>query len=248
MSKLRWMTLFAVLCGLSTGAAVTQGAPITAGQDVIPSIAVQTIDLLPGTPFNPTGQVVTVILSARGAFTLDRAGQVGSSIGVTMPQASFQGILPAPLLGAPFDLIAGTNGLPLPAGSITNVIQDPLDPGFSAGDPSSFVSGDFSIDAAFALLVPALGLTLYSDPAEFATFTATLGALPAAPGTVFASSGRIDIYLQLGAGFDTSRDLLVAQSYDRTVTVVPEPGSIVLGLCGGLAFLVQRRIRHRRSR
>lgn len=243
MPKWRYaMSMVVLLCSCGSGA-LTQGAPITAGQDVIPAIAVQTIDLLPGTPFNPGPSVLTVILSAPGSFTLDRAAQVGSTIAVTMPQASFQGVLPPPLPGFSFDLIAGTGGLPLPVGAITNVMQDPLDPGYGAGDPSSFVSGDFSIDAVFALLVPALGATLYSDPAQPATFTAQLGALPAPAGTVFSSPDRVDIYLQLGPGFDTSRDLLVAQSYNRTVTATPEPASVVLGLAGGLALLVRRRVR-----
>lgn len=248
MATVRCMAWTAVLLGLWSGAGAAQGAQITAGQDVIPSLAVQTIDLLPGTPFNPTTSVVTITLSAKGSFTLDRAAQSGSTILVTMPQAGFQGTLPAPLPGAAFDLIAGTGGLPLPAGAITNVTQDPLDPGFATGDPSNFVSGDFSIDAVFALLIPAFGATLYSDPSQPATFAAQLNELPAPAGTVFASPDRVDIYLQLGPGFDTSRDLLVAQSYNRTVTALPEPSSILLGIGGGVALLVRRRIRRGRSR
>jgi hypothetical protein len=210
-------------------------APIVAGTDLVPSVAVQTIDLLPGTPFNPGTEVLTVILTASGGFTLDRQAQTGTTIDFTIPQAIFSGVLPGPLPPLAFDLVAGVPGLNPTTGQITDVVQNPADPGFPTGNPSSFVSGDFRADTFFALLLP-IG-TLYSDPNQAAVFTGALAGLPLPEGTVLSSPDRLNIYFQMGPGFDPTRDPIVAVSYDRTVSAVPEPSAIVL-LLGGAGILV----------
>jgi hypothetical protein len=214
-----------------------QAAPIVAGQDLIPSLAVQQVDLFPGTPFNPGSSTLTVQLVANGSFLLDRAQQTGSTINFTIPSAVFQGILPGPLPPLSFDLLAGTPDLNPITGAISNVVQNPADPGFATGQPSSFLSGDFAADSYFKLFVPALGATIYSDPNQAAVFTAALQGLPPPAGTVFASPDPIALYLQTGPGFDPSRDPLIGQSYERTVTAAPEPAGLTLAWIGLVSIL-----------
>jgi hypothetical protein len=214
---------------------VAQAAPIVAGQDLVPSVAVQSVVLFPGTPFNPGPTPLTVELTATGSFVLDRALQSGSTINFTLPVAHFFGTLPGPLPPLTFDLAAGTPGLNASSGAITNVLQNSADPGFATGDPSSFASGDFTANTFFELVL-ANGATIYSDPNSAAVFTAALTALPPSPGTVFASPAPVNLYLQTGPGFDPTRDPVIGQSFDRTVTAVPEPPTLALCLTGAVVL------------
>ena len=119
--------------------------PIVAGVTNFPTAAVQDVELLPGTPFNPTGSSILITdLTAVGGFTINRAAQVGSTIDFTSGDAYF--VASTSSIG-PFELGSGpTIGIGSYSGSITNVVQNPLDPGFATGQPSSFASGDFSAD------------------------------------------------------------------------------------------------------
>lgn len=225
---------------------VARAAPIVAGQDLVPSVAIQSIELFPGTPFNPGTAPLTVQLTATGSFVLDRAAQTGSTINFTIPDAQFRGVLPGPLPPLPFDLLAGTPDLHPSTGAITNVVQDPARPGFSTGAPSSFVSGEFTANTYFKLVLPG-GVTIYSDPNQAAVFTAALTALPPPDGTVFANPAPVNLYLQIGPGFDPTRDPVIGQSFDRTVTVIPEPSTAALCLAGAVIMGVGR-WRNRRPR
>jgi hypothetical protein len=226
-----------VVTMLAVPAASSKAAPIVAGQDIVHSVAIQMIDLFPGSPFNPGPDVLTVQVRADGFFVMDRQAQVGSVIDFSIPQALFQGVLPGPLPPLAFDLVAGGADLTPSTGQITNVTQNPADPGFASGAASSFASGDFLANTYFKLVVPGAGATIYSDPNMAAVFTASISSLPLAPGTVLAGAARINLYLQTGAGFDPARDPIIGQSYNRTVTAVPEPAS-VLSLMAGVACLV----------
>jgi hypothetical protein len=125
-----WLTLWALGLLAPSGA---HAAPIVAGTDVLDLFSVQTIDLYPGTPFNPGTTNLTVQVPDTGTFTLARAAQSGTTIPLTIPQALYNGVLPGPLPPLPFQIVAGTPGLKPTAGSITNVVQDPADPGYAAG-------------------------------------------------------------------------------------------------------------------
>ena len=128
---------------------------------------------------------------------LDRAAEVGNTISITVPTASFAGTLPPPLPALPFNLLAGTVDLNESSGQITNVVQNMSDPGYNSAHPSSFVSGNFTLSSYFKLVLPG-GTTIYSDPNNAAVFTASLTGLPAPLGTVFSSPDRINLYLELG--------------------------------------------------
>jgi hypothetical protein len=240
-----WIALMALAM---VPAAASHAGPIAAGTDLLPSVAVQTVDLFAGSPFNPGPGMLTVQLTATGSFIMVRAEEANDAIAFTIPTASFLGTLPSPLPGLSFDLLAGTPDLGQTTGQITDVVQNQNDPGFASGAPSSFVSGDFTTSTYFKLVL-GNGATIYTDPNDAAVFTATLTGLPAPAGTVFSGSDRVNLYLQTGPGFDPSRDPIIGQSYDRTVTVasVPEPSSIVLSLLGSIGMMAILRYRRTRS-
>src|SRR5262249_52454700 len=149
--------------------------------------AIQDVELLPGTPFNPNNFAITITdLTATGSFSIDRAAQVGSTINYTGIDAYFTASS-SPI--GPFELGAGpTIGIGGFSGSISNVVQNSLDPGFSTGQPSSFASGDFLADVTqFGLRVG--GQLLFTkDPV---TFTGQLDGLPPSPGTTLVSPDRV---------------------------------------------------------
>ena len=131
----------------------------------------------------------------------------------------------APLTGADF------------SGVITNVVQDPTDPGFATGQPSSFQSGDFSFGGAsfgFKFLSgPAAGITLFTDPSVPFSFSSTFDGLPPSPGTVLKNSGP-DVLDVLFNG------QVVATSSNRRIIMlssVPEPSGLVLGSIAAIGVL-----------
>ena len=209
--------------------------PIVAGTTYLPGTAIQDITLLPNTPFNPTGSPILINdLFGIGSITINRDTQVGS----TIPILSLSGGLfygSDPLLGSfVFGNIPPLTGADF-SGVITNVVQDPNDPGFATGQPSSFQSGDFSFGGAsfgFEFLTgPAAGIKLFTDPAVPFSFSSTFDGLPPSAGTVLNNSGT-DVLNVLFNG------QVVATSSDRRIVLsaVPEPSSLTL--CGLAAVVV----------
>ena len=96
--------------------------------------------LLPNTPFNPTNDAILIDdLFGDGLLTLNRDGQVGTTIAIPSLSGVYFGS--HPLLGG---CVFGTVGVLTAndfSGTITDVVQNPNDPGYGAGTPSSFVSG-----------------------------------------------------------------------------------------------------------
>ena len=199
------------------------------GTTYLPGTAIQDITLLPNTPFNPTGSSILFNdLYGVGSITINRDTQVGS----TIPISSLSGGLfygSDSLLGSfVFGNIPPLTGADF-SGVITNVVQNPSDPGFPTGQPSSFQSGDFSFGGAsfgFEFLTgPAAGLKLFTDPAVPFSFSSTFDGLPPSAGTVLNNSGT-DVLNVLFNG------QVVATSSDRRIVLsaVPEPSSLTL--CG----------------
>lgn len=235
----------AALALLLPAAPPAAAAPIVAGQTALPSVAIQDITLLPNTPFNPTGSAIVLDdLFGVGDLTLNRAAQAGGAI----PIPSLSGVYfgSHPLLGS---YVFGTVP-PLTAadfgGSIAGVVQDPADPGFAAGLPSSLRAGRLTVGGAtfgFTLLSgPAAGVTLFTDPAAPFQFTADLDGLPPSGGTVLRNSGP-DVLNVLFNG------QVVATSSDRRIVLlapapaaVPEPATLaVFAALAGAGALAHRR-------
>ncbi len=169
---------------LQPAAPAARAESIIAGTTALPGEAIQDITLLPGTPFNPTGSSILISgVTGYATITLNRDAEDPNTNTITIGSLAggmFYGSNPnlgsyvfgniAPLTGADF------------SGVITNVVQNPNDPGFATGQPSSFESGTFSFGGAsfgFQFLSgPATGITLFTDPSVPFSFSATFDGLP----------------------------------------------------------------------
>lgn len=223
---------------MTVAAPPAMAVPIVAGQTVLPSRAIQDITLFPGTPFNPTANPIFINdVFGDGSLIFDRNAQVGSTI--VFPSLSGLYYGSHPMLG---DYVFGSIS-PLTSanfsGSITNVVQNPADPGFATGQPSSFQSGDFSFGGSsfgFEFLTgPAAGIRLYTDPAVPFSFTSAFNGLPPSPGTVLSNSGVDFLNVTfMGTPVGTSSDR-------RIIAAVPEPTSMVLVGIGVVGLWCRRR-------
>jgi hypothetical protein len=206
---------------------------IVAGDTDLTGTARMDLTLLPNTPFNPTSSPITLDgVSGFGTITLHRSAEVGNTINATLDGGMYYGSNPA--LGSyVFGNVAPLTGADFSA-SIANVLQNPADPGFATGQPSSFQSGDFSLGGAsfdFLFLAgPAAGAELFTDPSVPFSFSSHFDGLPPSAGTVLTNSGP-DVLNVILPGFG-----VVAQTFDRTITLVPEPSSLALCGLGTLAL------------
>lgn len=228
------------LLAVSLLASVVHAAPIVAGGATQSYLNVQQIRLFPGTPFNPGAEAVEFELVARGPLTATWDAQVGDTMQHAVPFVDFEGVFPG---GIPFHILAGTPDLPPTTGQFANIVQNPADPGFAAGNPSSLVSADYMNTAYFKQVLPD-GTTIYSDQVNPAIFTATLSGLPYPVGQQFVSTGPLNLYVQLGPTIDQAHDLVIGQSLHRLVQVVPEPTALIISSVG-IAFLCVARLRRR---
>jgi hypothetical protein len=215
-------------------APAAEAALIVAGTTVLPGEAIQDITLLPNTVFNPTSSPILFSgVAGFGSITLNRDAEVGTTITIpTLAGGLFYGShaglgnyvfgnIP-PLTGADFN------------GVITNVVQNPNDPGFATGQPASFQSGDFSFGGAsfgFQFLNgPTPGPTLFTDPSNPFSFSSTFDGLPPSAGTILMNSGP-DVLNVLFNGH------VVATSSNREIIIlssIPEPSSFLLGGMGAI--------------
>jgi len=222
-----------------------EAAPIGAGTTFFPSArAIQDVTVFASASINPTGQDLFFDdLFGDGVAGISRAAQVGDSIDVTPVGWAFEG---SNVLGDyRFGAVGPFTGSDY-AGTITGVTQDPADPGFAAGDPSSFAAGDVSFSGsgfAFEFISgPLSGLILVTDPAQSFGFDATLDGLPPLLGTAFTptpgSDEVLDVYLTDATGNLVE---LVGTSSDRRVITTPEPTTTALVAAGLFAGVLARR-------
>src|SRR5262245_65523794 len=84
-----------------------KAGPIPAGSFTVEVVLTQSVELFPGTPFNPGPTSLTVQADAAGLLTITHTMQVGDTI-LTSPFAHLTGTLPAPLPPIPYEIFAGT--------------------------------------------------------------------------------------------------------------------------------------------
>jgi len=234
---------FVALAILASSSA--QAASIVAGSTLLPGTAIQDLTLLPNTPFNPTNSPILISgLSGVGSITINRDAEDPSTNTILIPT-----LAGGQFFGQNANLPPGTtyvfgNISPLTgadfSGSITNVVQNPLDPGFATGQPSSFQSGNFSFGGnsfGFQFLTgPLAGIKLFTDPTVPFSFSSTFDGLPPSAGTVLMNSGT-DALNVLFFDPQTGMNIVVAQTSDRRIVLssVPEPSSVVLLAVGALS-------------
>jgi hypothetical protein len=214
----------ALLGAATLAAPAAQADPIVAGSTFFASTAIQDITLLANTAFNPTDREVTFEIQGVGGLLFNRDTQTGSTINISTATGLYSGF--SPFLGTyTFGSIAPLSPTDFSA-TITNVVQNPSDPGYATGQPSSFVSGNLIFGgASFGLAIDG-GPSLYTDPLVPFSFSATLDGLPPSVGTVLSNAGA-DVLNILYNGE------VVARSSNRRIIMsapVPEPSSLLL--CG----------------
>jgi hypothetical protein len=241
------MNSHSIRVGLTALLLAIYAVPRAQAENIVPGTmfltgnAIQDITLNPGTMFNPGTTAVTITdVSGFGTLAISYnaedsnhtmsfaslSGGMYSGSNPNLPGTYVFGNVP-PLTGADF------------GGSITNVTQNPNDPGFTTGQPSSFVSGDFTLGGnSFGFTFtsgPLMGVTLLTDPTTPFSFSSTFDGLPPPVGTVLESSGTNDINILFGnevIGFSSDRRIVL------TATSLPEPSGLILltigvgGLCG----------------
>jgi PEP-CTERM motif len=207
---------------------------IIAGTMNLTGTAIQDITLNPGTLFNPGTSAVTLDnVSGFGTITINyNAEDISNTISfASISGGMFAGSYNSPYL--PGSYVFG-NVPPLTgsdfSGMITNVVQNPSDPGFPTGQPSSFQSGDFSLGGnSFGFTFtsgPAMGITLLTDPSTPFSFSSTFDGLPPSTGTVLESSGTDAIKILFGTeviGYTSDRRIVIGPAGS-----VPEPSGLIL--------------------
>jgi hypothetical protein len=206
-----------------------QAAPIVAGPTTYPTIAIQDIVLFANTPINPGPELVIPGLSGVDVFGINREEQVGSTIEFnSLIGGRYLGSLPG-IGDYAFGIVGGLTEADY-SGQLTNVVQNPADPGFAAGDPSSFVSGEYYVSGdqfGFEFLTgPLTGVILFTDPTQDFSFVSTFDGLPPSPGTMLVNGGDDVLDVLLGdviVGTSSNRRIVVQVT--ETVSVDIKPGS-----------------------
>jgi hypothetical protein len=119
-------------------------------------------------------------------------------------------------------------------GSIDNITQNPSDPGFASGDPSSFASGDYTAHITRFYFKLADG-TILETGGDY-ILTAALDGLPPRTTTVLQGSSTDENPIYLG---DPSNGILIGYTTNGSIIVAPAPepsGLVILGI-GALVLL-----------
>jgi hypothetical protein len=215
-------------------------APISMGPTTFRGRAIQDVRILGNTPINPGPEFIIDDLYGDGYITIGRDTQSGDTIAFTDIDSVFVGTRPE--LGDFTFGAAGSVGVGSFLGAITNVVQDPSDPGFAAGDPSSLVSGDLEIDFPTFYFRFSNGLIL--ETGAKITFTASLDGIPPRTPTLLEGRNVInEIPVYMGDPNDVANRILVGFSSDRRVEMIPEPSSMLLAAFALLGIGYHRRRR-----
>ena len=196
--------------------------------------------LLSSTPLNPgEGMTPFIPFQAKGVltFSLDEDA-INDPSATTVPFTDVTGVLdgvsPVPFLPHQISPNLGFLG-----GNLTNIVRD------SSGFITSATVEDLSM--LWELTgTPGGGPAVRLFTKVGLPFSGDVDGLPVSPGTVIAGADPFEVFLDLGGG----DSLLAVIGQNRTLTVVPEPGTLTLYClaASGLAAVgVWRRQRYRSS-
>jgi hypothetical protein len=231
MRSVQSILLALIALALSVDLATTvQAAPIQAGSATYEYFNTFVTRLAPGTPFNLGPDPVDVTVESNGVLTEVWEGQIGDTIDFEIVSLVQEGLFN----GIPFQIIGGVDETPELGpflGTYTDIVQDPLDPGFDAGDPSSLISAFRRAAGPFAQVFID-GTYLYG--ADAYAFESTITGLPYPIGSEFVGTpdSEVEIRLRLGSTPDPANDPAIGAALPggiaRITRVVPEPASHVL--------------------
>jgi hypothetical protein len=236
---LRLLAFTSILAVLSPAG---RAEPIVAGDTTFVGRAIQDVTIYGGTTFNSGAEFTLYGLSGDGYFTIHRSAESGGSIAFVGGDALFSGT--NPYIGSYTFGTGGSVGIGNFHGSLDNVTQDPGDPGFASGDPSSFASGDYTAHITRFYFRLADG-TILETGGDYA-LTATLDGLPPRTTTILQGSATDQNPIYLG---DPSDGILIGYTTNGSIVVaaVPEPSGLVL-LAAGVGALGLRLHRRKRVR
>ena len=234
MSKHTLLIVAGVIVVLG-GAMGAKAEPIIAGDDVLHgSYGKMTISIFDS--FFPGGFVETVQLSQVGDAIIHRNAQVGATIDTEIVSLNLVGMS---LLGPVIARVGAANGVVEGGsfGQITDVVQDPLDPGFATGDPSSFEFGTSFFDVFFELDV-FFGTVYNTTPHQLGPVVIT--ELPPLQ-TEYVSPLAFPLFLDIGVLGDHSDDIQIGEASALHHTT-PVPGAFLMGAIGlGMVGWMKRR-------
>lgn len=227
---MRLITFFS-LVALSIASPSARGALVVSGQTEIIATAIQDITLFANTAVNPGAEFTRNVIG-EGSLILNRDAQIGTTINIPSLTGVFTGS-DAAFGEFRFGTLTAAGEAAF-SGSITNVVQDPNDPGFATGDPSSFLSGDYQVSGDF------FEFELLATGAFFTTgavtFDSQFDGLPPSAGTIIdGGDAPVDILFN---------GVVVGFSSNRRIAAVPEPSSAAL--LGSVAVSMLVRSRRRR--
>lgn len=245
----RCVFLLAVIISILSTAEVAIPAPIQAGTATYEYTNSFLTRLYPGTPFNPGTEAIDVPVVSTGLFTQVWNQQVGDTISDELTSIRQVGELPGDP-PVPFTILGGTLETPNLgpfAGNISSIIQDPSNPGFDSGAPSSLQSGFRRVGGPFAQILID-GTYLYT--VDDYVFEANVAGLPFPVGTQFVGTddSNLEVRVRLGDEIDPVNDPVVGLALSGGIVeitrVVPEPTSVLLAIgCVGIACLAKLRQR-----
>ena len=195
--------------------------------------------LLGGTPLNPGPTTPFIPFRAVGDLTFTLHPSLNDpSMPTTVPFVSVTGVLqgvpPSPGNTLPHTISPNVQFL---GGSLTNIVRD------GAGEVLSANVVNLSSLWEMIGMSPAFPVRLYTQ--QGLPFAANNVTIPFQVGTVLAGAPIFNVYLDDGDG-NLANDVLVVEGRNRTLTVVPEPGTGVLLAAGAVTSLGYARWRRRR--
>ena len=186
--------------------------------------------LLGGTVINPGPTTPFIPFEAIGSltFTLDSSLNDPSqptTVPFTNVTGMLNGVSPPPFL--PYTISPDLQFL---GGELTDIVRD------SQGNVISAQVSDLSM--RWDMIGTPYNLTLFTE--DGLPFDGTVNSIPFSNGTVLAGAADFNVYLD-----DGGSDPLVVIGRNRTLTVVPEPSSLVLLGSGlvGVGLCLHRRLR-----